>query len=119
MTCFSFRPTTERAASNQFPDSPTTTSTCLRGNSHSTHDKVKAQPAPARKRKPRLAPSAEIAVLSDIHSNLQALDAVLAQWRIHPTEENKGTLEETYLAMVAGAYSVESATLSGSAATAG
>jgi predicted phosphodiesterase len=40
---------------------------------------VKAQPAPARKRKPRLAPSAEIAVLSDIHSNLQALDAVLAE----------------------------------------
>lgn len=40
---------------------------------------------------------------------LGALDAVLAQWRIDPTEDNKGILEETYLAMVVGAYSVESA----------
>jgi AcrR family transcriptional regulator len=40
---------------------------------------------------------------------LGALDAVLAQWRVDPTEENRGILEETYLAMVVGAYSVESA----------
>jgi AcrR family transcriptional regulator len=40
---------------------------------------------------------------------LGALDAVLAQWRIDPTEENRETLEETYLAMVVGAYSVDSA----------
>ncbi len=40
---------------------------------------------------------------------LGALDAVLAQWRIDPTEENRGILEETYLAMVVGAYSVDSA----------
>ena len=37
---------------------------------------------------------------------LGALDAVLAQWRADPTEENKEILEEAYLAMVAGAYSV-------------
>jgi AcrR family transcriptional regulator len=36
---------------------------------------------------------------------LGALDSVLAQWRIDPTEENKGILVETYLAMVVGAYS--------------
>jgi AcrR family transcriptional regulator len=40
---------------------------------------------------------------------LGALDPVLAQWRIDPTEENRETLEETYLAMVVGAYSVDSA----------
>jgi AcrR family transcriptional regulator len=40
---------------------------------------------------------------------LGALDAVLAQWRIDPTEENRGILEETYIAMVVGAYSVDSA----------
>ena len=40
---------------------------------------------------------------------LGALDAVLAQWRVDPTEENGGILEETYLAMVVGAYSVDSA----------
>jgi AcrR family transcriptional regulator len=40
---------------------------------------------------------------------LGALDAVLAQWRIDPTEEKGGILEETYLAMVVGAYSVDSA----------
>jgi AcrR family transcriptional regulator len=39
---------------------------------------------------------------------LGALDAVLAQWRIDPTEDNRGILEETYLAMVVGAYSVGS-----------
>jgi AcrR family transcriptional regulator len=39
---------------------------------------------------------------------LGALDAVLAQWRFDPKEENKGILEETYLAMVVGAYSVGS-----------
>jgi AcrR family transcriptional regulator len=43
---------------------------------------------------------------------LGALDAVLAQWRIHPTEENRVILEETYLAMVVGAYSADSARLS-------
>jgi hypothetical protein len=48
---------------------------------------------------------------------LGALEAVLAQWRLHPTEKNKMILEETYVAMVVGAYSVESANLSGSAAT--
>lgn len=41
---------------------------------------------------------------------LGALDAVLAQWRIDPTEESRAVLEETYLAMVAGAYSVGSGT---------
>jgi AcrR family transcriptional regulator len=40
---------------------------------------------------------------------LGALDAVLAQWRIDPTEENTGILEEAYLAMVVGAYSVGAA----------
>ena len=40
---------------------------------------------------------------------LGALDAVLAQWRIDPTETSGRILEETYLAMVVGAYSVESA----------
>jgi AcrR family transcriptional regulator len=40
---------------------------------------------------------------------LGALDAVLAQWRIDPTEENREILEETYLAMVAGAYCIDSA----------
>jgi AcrR family transcriptional regulator len=48
---------------------------------------------------------------------LGALDAVLAQWRLSPTEKSGMILEETYLAMVVGAYSVESANLSGSAAT--
>jgi hypothetical protein len=40
---------------------------------------------------------------------LGALDAVLAQWRLDPTEKKGGILEETYLAMVVGAYSVDSA----------
>ena len=40
---------------------------------------------------------------------LSALDAVLAQWRVDPTEENRGILEEAYLAMVVGAYSASSA----------
>jgi AcrR family transcriptional regulator len=40
---------------------------------------------------------------------LGALEAVLTQWRIDPTEENTEILEETYLAMVVGAYSVDSA----------
>jgi AcrR family transcriptional regulator len=40
---------------------------------------------------------------------LGALDAVLAQWRADPTEESRGILEETYLAMVVGAYSVDAA----------
>jgi AcrR family transcriptional regulator len=48
---------------------------------------------------------------------LGALDAVLAQWRLHPGEKNAMILEETYVAMVVGAYSVGSANLSGSAAT--
>ncbi len=48
---------------------------------------------------------------------LGALDAVLAQWRLDPRERSGMILEETYLAMVVGAYSVESAKLSGSAAT--
>ena len=48
---------------------------------------------------------------------LGALEAVLAQWRLHPTEKTGVILEETYLAMVVGAYSVASANLSGSAAT--
>ncbi len=40
---------------------------------------------------------------------LGALDAVLAQWRVDRTEANSELLEEAYLAMVVGAYSVESA----------
>lgn len=48
---------------------------------------------------------------------LGALDAVLAQWRLDPTEKSGLILEETYRAMVVGAYSVESTNLSGSAAT--
>lgn len=40
---------------------------------------------------------------------LGALDAVLAQWRVDPTDENREILERTYLAMVVGAYSVDSA----------
>jgi hypothetical protein len=50
---------------------------------------------------------------------LGALDAVLAQWRLDRREKSRMILEETYLAMVVGAYSVESASLTGSAATAG
>ena len=38
---------------------------------------------------------------------LGALDAVLVQWRIDPTEENGRILEKAYLAMVVGAYSVD------------
>jgi AcrR family transcriptional regulator len=48
---------------------------------------------------------------------LGALDAVLAQWRVDPSEPNARLLEETYLAMVIGAYSVESANRSAAAAT--
>jgi AcrR family transcriptional regulator len=40
---------------------------------------------------------------------LGALDAVLAQWRRDPSERSAKSLEETYLAMVVGAYSVASA----------
>jgi AcrR family transcriptional regulator len=40
---------------------------------------------------------------------LGALDAVLAQWRRDPSEWSARTLEETYLAMVVGAYSAASA----------
>jgi AcrR family transcriptional regulator len=40
---------------------------------------------------------------------LGALDAVLAQWRRDPSERGVKTLEETYRAMVIGAYSVASA----------
>jgi AcrR family transcriptional regulator len=43
---------------------------------------------------------------------LGALDAVLAQWRLDPSQENRKILEETYLAMVAGAYSVDSGSVS-------
>ncbi|HEY6472044.1 MAG TPA: helix-turn-helix domain-containing protein [Acidimicrobiales bacterium] len=39
---------------------------------------------------------------------LGALDAVLAQWRHEPSEKSAKLLEETYLAMVVGAYSAES-----------
>jgi AcrR family transcriptional regulator len=42
---------------------------------------------------------------------LGALDAVLAQWRSDPSEKNGLILEATYLAMVVGAYSVESTNL--------
>ena len=38
---------------------------------------------------------------------LGALDAVLAQWRVDQTEANGEILEETYVAMVVGAYSAE------------
>ena len=48
---------------------------------------------------------------------LGALDAVLAQWRIDPSGGERGILEETYLAMVVGAYSVESAHRLGRATT--
>jgi hypothetical protein len=40
---------------------------------------------------------------------LGALDAVLAQWRLDPSPKSEMILEQTYLAMVVGAYSVESA----------
>ena len=39
---------------------------------------------------------------------LGALEAVLAQWRRDPSARSAKTLEETYLAMVVGAYSVTS-----------
>src|ERR1700733_12878091 len=39
---------------------------------------------------------------------LGSLDAVLAQWRTDPTEEAAGVLQETYLAMVVGAYAAAS-----------
>ncbi len=45
---------------------------------------------------------------------LGALDAVLAQWRFDRHEKKGMILEETYLAMVVGAYSVASTNLSGS-----
>jgi AcrR family transcriptional regulator len=48
---------------------------------------------------------------------LGALDAVLAQWRLEPTERSEVLLEETYLAMVVGAYAEASTDLSASAAT--
>jgi AcrR family transcriptional regulator len=38
---------------------------------------------------------------------LGALDAVLARWRIEPSEENGRVLERVYLAMVVAAYSTE------------
>jgi AcrR family transcriptional regulator len=44
---------------------------------------------------------------------LGALEAVLAQWRLDPSEKSRVILEETYLAMVVGAYSAESANPSG------
>ena len=50
---------------------------------------------------------------------LGSLDAILAQWRLDPTEENRGFLEETYLAMVVGAYSMDPARMSMSAASRG
>lgn len=40
---------------------------------------------------------------------LGALDAVLAQWRRDRTEDNSELLEEAYVAMVVGAYSVDAA----------
>jgi AcrR family transcriptional regulator len=40
---------------------------------------------------------------------LGALDAVLAQWRRDPSEWSAKTLEQTYLAMVVGAYSAAAA----------
>jgi AcrR family transcriptional regulator len=43
---------------------------------------------------------------------LGSLDAVLAQWRTDPTEEAAGVLQETYLAMVVGAYAAASVRLS-------
>jgi AcrR family transcriptional regulator len=50
---------------------------------------------------------------------LGALDAVLAQWRLERTRKNEKLLEDTYLAMVVGAYSGASASAKpgGSAAT--
>jgi AcrR family transcriptional regulator len=50
---------------------------------------------------------------------LGSLDAILAQWRLDPTEESRGILEETYLAMVVGAYSMDSARMSTSASARG
>jgi AcrR family transcriptional regulator len=41
---------------------------------------------------------------------LGALDSILAQWRRDPSERCADTLEETYLAMVLAAYSVDSGT---------
>ncbi len=46
---------------------------------------------------------------------LGALEAVLAQWRLDPGAASASFLEETYLAMVAGAYSQASADLAGPA----
>ena len=46
---------------------------------------------------------------------LGALEAVLAQWRVDPTQEQAKILEETYLAMVVSAYSVDAGHLSRSA----
>jgi AcrR family transcriptional regulator len=43
---------------------------------------------------------------------LGSLDAVLAQWRTDPTAVAARVLEETYLAMVVGAYAAASAPLS-------
>ena len=43
---------------------------------------------------------------------LGALEAVLAQWRVDPTPEQAKLLEETYLAMVVSAYSVDAGRLS-------
>jgi len=43
---------------------------------------------------------------------LGALEAVLAQWRVDPTQEQAKILEETYLAMVVSAYSLHAGRLS-------
>jgi AcrR family transcriptional regulator len=48
---------------------------------------------------------------------LGALDAVLTQWRLDPREDSGLVLEETYIAMVVGAYSVASRNHSGSSGT--
>jgi AcrR family transcriptional regulator len=46
---------------------------------------------------------------------LGSLDAILAQWRLEPTEGNRRVLEETYVAMVVGAYSKDSVDLESAA----
>jgi AcrR family transcriptional regulator len=48
---------------------------------------------------------------------LGSLDAILAQWRLDPTEQNRMMLEDTYMAMVVGAYSMDPARLSLSGTT--
>ena len=50
---------------------------------------------------------------------LGALDSVLIQWRLRPTEENAALLEQVYMTTVTGAYAAMRASAEASPALAG